>query len=131
MIGMGWENLDQIYKQVRLPSGQPKGVGPKLRAALDKHYPGWVRQAPIDLPLRLVVSEGAAAYRGTPNDIERIPEYETGGRMGHAGLILRDQPGEIRGWEVTREWLRKNVPNCTAPGNLAIVTGFGDSMRPL
>ena len=51
--------------------------------------------------------------------------------MGQAGLILRDQPGEIRGWEVTHEWLRKNVPNCTSVRNLAIVTGFGDSMRPL
>lgn len=62
---------------------------------------------------------------------ERIPEYETGGRMGASGLVLRDQPGEIRGWEVTKEWLRKNVPNCTSHKNLAIVTGFGDSMRPL
>lgn len=63
--------------------------------------------------------------------VTRIPEYGTGGRMGASGVLLRDQPGEIRGWDVTREWLRKNVPNCTAPGNLAIVTGFGDSMRPL
>lgn len=61
----------------------------------------------------------------------RIREYATGGRMGHAGLVLRDQPGEIRGWEVTTEWLRRNVPNCTSHKNLAIVTGFGDSMRPL
>lgn len=32
---------------------------------------------------------------------------------------------------VTPEWVQKNVPNITSPSNLAIVTGFGDSMRPL
>lgn len=65
------------------------------------------------------------------SNLEHIPQYDTGGRMGHSGLVLRDQPGEIMGWDVSPEWLRKNVPNCTTPKNLAIVTGFGDSMRPL
>lgn len=51
--------------------------------------------------------------------------------MGVGGVILRDQPGEIRSWDVSEEWLRKNVPTCSSPNNLAIVTGFGDSMRPL
>jgi phage repressor protein C with HTH and peptisase S24 domain len=59
-----------------------------------------------------------------------IPEYETGGAMG-LGLFLPDQPGVIRGWRVTEEWIDKNARNHTGKGNLAIVTGFGDSMRPL
>lgn len=59
-----------------------------------------------------------------------IPQYRAGGAMGY-GLLLRDQPGLIRSWHVTPEWIQKNVPNCTSPRNLAIVTGFGDSMRPL
>ena len=50
--------------------------------------------------------------------------------MGH-GLILRDQPGVIRGWTVTPEWLAKNARNYTSAKNLVIVTGFGDSMRPV
>lgn len=57
-----------------------------------------------------------------------IPQYNTGGKMGN-GLVLRDQPGIIKSWSVSPEWLRLNVPNCTNPNNLAIVTGFGDSMR--
>lgn len=61
----------------------------------------------------------------------RICQYDTGGKMGVGGVILRDQPGEIRSWDVSEEWLRKNVPTCSSPNNLAIVTGFGDSMRPL
>jgi phage repressor protein C with HTH and peptisase S24 domain len=42
---------------------------------------------------------------------------------------LRDQPGIIKSWSVSPEWLRLNVPHCSSPNNLAIVTGFGDSMR--
>lgn len=57
-----------------------------------------------------------------------IMQYDTGGSMG-TGVLLRDQPGEINGWTVTPEWLQKNVRNHSGISNLAIVTGFGDSMR--
>lgn len=58
-----------------------------------------------------------------------IPQHiDIGGSMGH-GVMLRDQPGQITGWKVTREWINKNVPYNTGAGNLRIVTGFGDSMR--
>lgn len=48
-----------------------------------------------------------------------------------AGVLLRDQPGHITSWRVTPEWIQKNVHNVTSPRNLAIVTGFGDSMKPM
>ncbi len=47
------------------------------------------------------------------------------------GVELRDQPGIIESWRVSSEWLHKNVPAYTMKENLCIVTGFGDSMRPL
>lgn len=59
-----------------------------------------------------------------------IPQYGAGGAMGH-GLLLPDQPGVIENWSVSREWMRKNVRNISAPGNLCIVTGFGNSMQPM
>ncbi|WP_232462550.1 LexA family transcriptional regulator [Bordetella genomosp. 9] len=59
-----------------------------------------------------------------------IPQFETGGAMG-AGLELRDQPGVISSWRVSSEWLQKNVKGHSAARNLCIVTGFGDSMRPM
>lgn len=59
-----------------------------------------------------------------------IGQYRAGGGMG-AGVILRDQPGSIQSWHVTSEWVAQNVHGVTSPQNLAIVTGFGDSMRPL
>lgn len=48
-----------------------------------------------------------------------------------AGLLLRDQPGVIQSWSVSQEWIAKNVRSHTGTNNLCIVTGFGDSMRPM
>lgn len=126
--GLSEGNLGQIYAGTKLPSGRPRGIGPGTFEKLTAAYPDWLKPAPITLGLRLSVADAETAYK---EDSERIPEYATGGRMGSSGLVLRDQPGEIKGWDVTKEWLRKNVPNCTSHSNLAIVTGFGDSMRPM
>ena len=54
--------------------------------------------------------------------------HDVKGAMGN-GLLLRGESGQITGWKVTPEWISKNVPNNTGSKNLAIVTGFGDSMR--
>lgn len=61
------------------------------------------------------------------NDV-LIRQYDTGGAMG-SGVVLQDQPGVIKEWRVSDEWLRLNVHRISSPKNLAIVTGFGDSMR--
>ena len=50
--------------------------------------------------------------------------------MGH-GVVLQDQPGVIESWRVSPDWIAKNVKNFTTAKNLCIVTGFGDSMRPM
>src|SRR5690625_137993 len=57
-------------------------------------------------------------------------QFDAGGAMGD-GVALRDQPGVIQSWTVSKEWLEKNVGQHTGAKNLFIVTGFGDSMRPL
>lgn len=62
-------------------------------------------------------------------DVE-IHHYGTGGSMG-TGLVLRDQPGVIQSWTVSAEWVQKNLHNITNARNLAVVTGFGNSMRPM
>lgn len=62
------------------------------------------------------------------NIIEIIQYKEINGSMGN-GLILSDQPGQITGWRVTKEWIVKNIPSNTGDKNLRIVTGFGDSMK--
>lgn len=63
-----------------------------------------------------------------PSDITINQYADVKGSMG-VGILLRDQPGQITGFTVNSEWMNKNVPSNTGKDNLAIVTGFGDSMR--
>lgn len=63
-------------------------------------------------------------------DIVTIFRYDTGGSMG-MGTQLRDQPGIIERLDVSTEWLEKNVRGYTSAKNLCVVTGFGDSMKPM
>lgn len=84
------------------------------------------------------VREPAATYQirepGKPypkpelSDNILIPQYDTGGAMGH-GLVLQGFAGVIHSMQVSREWVRLNLRQATKPENLCIVTGFGDSMR--
>lgn len=77
--------------------------------------------------------EASIAAQSAPvenNQNIEIHQFDTGGAMG-AGVLLRDQPGVIQSWRVTREWLEKNVKQHSGAKNLCIVTGFGDSMRPM
>jgi len=80
--------------------------------------------APID---GNVVEIGNFRGKNKPDELV-IPEFNTGGAKG-SGLVLRDQPGIIRGWSVNQEWVSKNVKSHTGTANLCIVTGFGDSMK--
>lgn len=75
-------------------------------------------------------SVSIGALDGEDPDAVNIVQYQAGGSMGR-GLVLRDQPGVIQAWRVSHEWIHKNVKHATAVSNLCIVTGFGDSMRPL
>jgi len=76
-------------------------------------------------------STGLTPLPDTSTSSVTISQYDTGGRMGVAGVELRDQPGVIESWRVSREWLEKNVRGYSQVNSLCIVTGFGDSMRPM
>lgn len=109
---IGDDMVEHIETALSLPRGSMDGIVPLDR--LDGELPP---------------DPGRAVNRPVvPADEVAIPQYKTGGMGGNGGLVLRDQPGTIQNWTVNREWLRANIPYCTSPGNLCIVTGFGDSM---
>lgn len=128
-IDANYQSIDQILKGVLLPSGTPKGVGAQLRRKLTEHYPGWINRPVGGSPddTAKVVSFPASEQQST--DVV-IRQWETGGAMGH-GIVLHDQPGIIKEWTVSAEWLQQNVHRVTSHKNLAIVTGFGPSMQPV
>lgn len=124
-IEANWQSLDQIVKGVKLPSGAPRGVGAQLRKKLSERYPGWL--AGLQRDTTKVLSLPATEILAS--DVV-IRQWNTGGAMGN-GLVLREQPGIIKEWTVSSEWLQQNVHRVTAAKNLAIVTGFGPSMQPV
>ncbi|MFY2587447.1 S24 family peptidase [Achromobacter xylosoxidans] len=109
-----------------------RSMGEKLARIMEAN---WLqsRNEPLhlDIARQSAVKEARLEARISLLDDEvPIPQFDTGGKMGD-GLELRDQPGMIKSWRVDLEWLNKNVRGATAAGNLCIVTGFGDSMRPM
>lgn len=58
--GVDDQSLYQIISGVKLPSGNPKGVGPTIQRKLDAAFPGWADGGRGTAQ----VGEQAAAYRG-------------------------------------------------------------------
>lgn len=116
-----WKNYGRIDKKhlPRLFAYFAPTVGPE-------HW-GLERQS----PLWSATNEQAtgAVQKAGSNDLV-IRRWDAGGSMGR-GVMLPDQPGVIDSWTVSPDWLRLNVRGHTTARQLAIVTGFGDSMRPL
>lgn len=118
------------------PRGMRKETARRIESAFGK-LSGWldVEHAGV---VTDISSSPAPAPHEAPSDAPGVPpdlvitEFDTGGGMDTTGrLLLDDQPGTIKSWRVTHEWLRLNVPNHTGIRNLCIVTGFGPSMRPM
>lgn len=129
LAGSSDQSLYQIIEGVPLKSGRRRTVGRDLQERLSAAFPGWDAQIQGSHGyIRLHATEQST--QNNQRDELTIPEFDTGGSMG-GGLILRDQPGLIHSWTVNSEWMQKNVRNASATKNLCIVTGFGDSMRPL
>jgi len=108
------------------PRGMRKDTARRIERATGKDE-GWLdidhQEDEAKTGLTLVVDKASHSVT--------LSRYDTGGRMGATGVVLRDQPGVIESWRVSREWLEKNVRGYSSPSKLFIVTGFGDSMRPL
>lgn len=117
------DNAEKLINHFGLnvnPAWLAEGKTPKKAAA--GFLPPSLAPAPHEAP--------ADDPNGPPDLV--IAEFATGGGMDTNGrLLLDDQPGIIKSWRVTHDWLRLNVPSHTGIRNLCIVTGFGPSMRPM
>lgn len=127
--------LASVAKRVKKPASQindmvagRKSFGEKVARALELAWDASL--PPLWLDRQDAAAEGNAPAPGVVEDDVPIPQFDTGGKMGD-GLELRDQPGLIKSWRVDQAWLAQNVRGATSASNLCIVTGFGDSMRPM
>ena len=110
------------------PRGMRKDTARRIEDAAGKP-PGWLDIEHLGT-LTDILGAPAAQQASPREPTYEIPQFDTGGAMG-GGLVLQDQPGVIQSWKVSPEWLRRNVKGYNSAKNLCIVTGFGDSMRPL
>lgn len=109
-----------------------KPFGEKVARDMERNYdpsrpPGWLDATVLPSSSGKKVLE--LAY-SSPDETIRINKFDSGGSMGR-GVVLKDQPGVIQSWNVSPEWLNKNVRQHTGAQNLVVVTGFGDSMKPM
>lgn len=130
---LGRSARDSTFNQILNKSpnsrgGKPKSMGPRMARAVEDSLSlpsGWM-DTQHD---QEAVTQGFSLL-DKQTGIVTIPRYDTGGSMG-SGAVLRDQPGVIERLDVSQEWLEKNVRGYTSAKNLCVVTGFGDSMRPM
>jgi phage repressor protein C with HTH and peptisase S24 domain len=117
-------NLEALLALCAPIQSKPEEISPRLTKSIDAVYRSGDRMTVVEMK-----------NPGRPEESSQVPsvliqQYDAGGSMG-GGIDLPDQPGIIQNLKVSREWLESNVRNCTSAKNLCIVTGFGDSMRPL
>ncbi len=114
-----------------------KACGEKLARAMEANWKDSTGQV-LDLDTLGQPLEAEDASSPFPDmldsEVERfeeivIPQFDMSAAGTH--LELQDQPGVIHSWSVSPEWLQSNVKSTATAAKLRIVTGFGDSMRPM
>lgn len=70
----------------------------------------------------------SADFSNKRTDMIVIPRLDVAGSMGRGLTRPQDYEDVIDHMRVSTGWLRRNV-NASAPGNLAVITGYGDSME--
>lgn len=127
-----------VHAWIHGDTGSIDGKNLTTAAAYLGVNPHWLGTGSGDMlnQVGYVSSIGPVTNFGTPSAIQAdpplvIPQYAAGGGMGRGFNLTDNPPGHIKSWQVDHEWLRLNVPSHTGLRNLAIVTGFGPSMRPM
>lgn len=139
----GWGGQAKVAKQIgkdasylsRMLSDPRKAgsvnIGEDTCEALEKSFPGWITLAKEDLsyppttePKTYLVAEPTANYSGF-----FVPVFDVDGSMGK-GSQLPASETIVGGIRFDESWLSQKLPNVSAKGNLAIISGRGDSMMP-
>lgn len=76
---------------------------------------------------KTVVSTMPAVAQKDYRETFEIPVLDVIGSMG-SGVVLPEHEEAVERMTVTGAWLRRNV-TATSPGNLSLITGYGDSME--
>ncbi|GAB3358978.1 MULTISPECIES: S24 family peptidase [Giesbergeria] len=96
-IGVNDQTIYQIVSGVKLPSGNPKGVGPTLRRKIEAHYPNWLASgkgetAPLTAGLGLAPTSIALENNPDYPAVRRVQFKLSAGATGF-GVEYREEDG--------------------------------------
>jgi SOS-response transcriptional repressor LexA len=127
--GLNDQSIYQVIKGVKLPSGNPKGVGPAMRNALTRAYPQWLDPEP---PIGARASEpGSQSVVQASSALPVAPGYVRLPILAEAsagpGRLADAQPELIEHVDVDEQWVRRTLR--ANPRSLRVLTARGQSMR--
>lgn len=118
--------------------GGHRPLGEKAATNMEKKIglkPGTLSRPPLNTEQPLTeVREGGVVYGSFPASRMRkgdinIPQYDVRASMGDGQVLPSDYIDTIRRITVSAEFLLEQGVSYTKPGNLAVITGFGESMN--
>lgn len=112
-------SVDRMMEEAGLGHGSLEAKAPAVQAS----FSGVTGSSVTPVPQAQVDSLAAQTIV--------IPQYEVAGAMGNGLVLEPEPPGIIRSWNVSSDWLRRNIAYCSSYQNLTIVTGYGNSMSDL
>lgn len=129
--GIDGQVLYQIVRGIKLPSGQPRGVGPKTQKALSDAFPGWSS---------LYSRSRAGTWAAMADDMRgsvvvddaqqsiRVPLLANAGSMGSGNDVMHDDVmvGSIA---LSPDWVTKRIRPSSLDA-LRFIHAYGDSMSP-
>lgn len=127
------QTLYQIVTGVKLPSGNPRGVGPELQKKLDARYPGWANLPPASIAQPAPAASASAPVAqaedvDAPDGYVRLENLSPEPAMGDGTVV--DEPVQVvRRLDVWEQWLRQKVGSAN-PERIRVLTAKGRSMLP-
>lgn len=120
-LGMETGQLNHLFMDPETDGHRNIGIkmARRIEDAFEKSR-GWLDQS------HEAVEESGVRYE-LP-DVIPVRVMEAEASMGPGRELIAD--AVVGKMEISREWLRRNLPSVQAPGKLAVITAYGDSMEP-
>lgn len=140
------KELGKAIEAARIKKGVSKAALARRFGVTPPSVQGWVQEGRIDKkrltdlieyfsdtvgPEHWGLSPSAAVLRAPQkqrDDLLTIPRLDVAGSMGHGRMMPVDHVDVIEQMSISREYLRRTITP-TNPANLALITGYGDSME--
>lgn len=129
--GIDEQVLYQVVRGIKLPSGQPRGIGPKTQKTLSDAFPGWSSLYSRSRTGSWAAMAGDMQVTDQSDDAQqsvRVPLLANAGSMGSGNDVMHDDVmvGSIA---LSPDWVTKRI-RPSSVNALRFIHAYGDSMSP-